>query len=454
MDVTDIVITDPLVDRIQRAIGPAARVAYAATHVYPMGAPNFKATPLAEREYPACDTMRLYVHIPFCSYACNFCFFATKVGASREQMESYVDALLAELEWVERGTGLSQMFVGGGTPTSLPPDLLDRVLGTILDRMPSTGTGVHTIETSPETVTPEHLEVIKKHGIGRVSMGIQSLDEATLSGVNRRHSVDQALSACHTLAGSGLISNVDLIYGLPDQTYESFQRDMQLVSDAGVPSMTLYNLRLNEQTPLAKFISEEQRLYLASLMRWRKFVKQAASDLGFTQTRWHTFKRLNTIAAKHEQLPCFDQKVGGYQLGIGNSARSHLGSAVYRNHPDLKTYLDRIGKGQNPVEETFTLGEADRKTQFVARSLGDGKRLNRNEYQTAFARPIEEDFGQLLDQLLDAELIEEDGELISLTELGRLVHDVITLAFYPDYARHWMQQRQHLNFAERMPVDA
>jgi oxygen-independent coproporphyrinogen-3 oxidase len=150
-------------------------------------------------------------------------------------------------------------------------------------------------------------------------MGIQSLEEDLLGRVQRRHTPEQALAACELLVGSGLIVNVDLIYGLPGQTEQSFARDLRLISERGVPAVTLYSLRINERTRLGQLL-DGARVDLPKLMRWRAFVKSTAEELGYTQTRFHTFKRLNSPAKKHERLPTFDQSMSGFQLGIGMSA--------------------------------------------------------------------------------------------------------------------------------------
>jgi oxygen-independent coproporphyrinogen-3 oxidase len=373
------------------ALGPAPAVAYAAAHVYPWAAPNFTLSPGAPRDRLPLGKIRLYVHVPFCRYSCTFCFYAVRVGAARNLMERYVGALDRELEWVEPGTPLSQLFVGGGTPTALPPDLLNRVLRTVFARAPATGSEIHTVEASPETITPEHLAVLRDNGVGRVSMGIQSLDDAVLAGVRRRHTAEQALSACELLSRSGLVANVDLIYGLPGQDEDSFLRDLEAVAGRGVHSVTLYDLRLNERTPVARSLSEDERLVLGRLVRWRAFVRHAALALGFEQTRWHTFRRPGGPGVRHRRAPHFEDDSRGYQLGIGMSARSHLGYTVYRNHERLDTYVSRIERGESPVEEVFPLDEADRKTQFVARSLGDGRALVREVYERAFGAPIEHD---------------------------------------------------------------
>jgi oxygen-independent coproporphyrinogen-3 oxidase len=431
------------VEEILAAIGPIPSVAYAASHVYPISAPAFQKTPLAERVRPTSGFVRLYVHVPFCNYACSFCFYAIVVRSERAKMDRYVAAVQRELEWIEPGTPISQLYVGGGTPTALPPDLLDRLLTYVFSRTRPFGSGVHSVETSPETLTSEHLRVLASHGVGRVSMGIQSLDDQVLTRVHRRHTKEQALAACRMLTASGLITNVDLIYGLPGQTAASFRRDLEQIVETGVQSLTLYNLRLNEATPVARVLSDRERFDLARLMQWRAFVQETAVDFGFTQTRWHTFIKNDSAATRHERLPSFDQeKVHGYQMGVGMSSHSQLGSSFYRNHRDFDTYVDRVENGLSPVEETFPLGVADRKTLFIARSLGDGKPLNREAYQHAFGSSIEDDFGPLLSRLRSAELVEENEERDPiLSETGRLVYDLITMAFYPEHARHWLDGR-------------
>jgi oxygen-independent coproporphyrinogen-3 oxidase len=337
-----------------------------------------------------------------------------------------------------------QLFMGGGTPTALPPDLLQRLLTSIFERAPSHASQVHTVEASPESVTAEHIRALRECGVDRVSMGIQSLDDAVLGGVHRRHSSEQALAACRLLLDEGMILNIDLIYGLPGQTEASFQRDLEGVATQGVHSVTLYDLRVNEQTPVAKVVGADESLGLARLVRWRALVKHAAEELGFKQTRWHTFKRPDAVAARHRRAPCYDDTARGYQLGLGMSARSHLGFTIYRNHEDFETYLGRVEAGQSPVEEVFALQDDDRRTQFMARTLGDGMPLEREAYRAAVGRTIDEDFGAHLARLEQGGLLEDTGERIALSESGKLVYDLVTLSFYPNHARRWLEGREDL----------
>ena len=117
--------------RVASALASVPRAAYSVPHVYPSAAPAYTEAPMAERPPLDAEQLRLYVHVPFCRYHCTFCYFAVRVGASTETMARYVRALERELELAPSGTPLSQLFVGGGTPTALPPELLDELLETI-----------------------------------------------------------------------------------------------------------------------------------------------------------------------------------------------------------------------------------------------------------------------------------------------------------------------------------
>jgi oxygen-independent coproporphyrinogen-3 oxidase len=261
--------------------------------------------------------------------------------------------------------------------------------------------------------------------------------------VRRGHGERTALDAVRSILSRGFILNVDLMYGLPGQSRESLRRDVARLAAEGVHSFTLYDLRLSATTPVAGRLKEEEWLSLGRLMGWRAFVAAVAGEHGYRQTRWHTFKREGGAGARHRRAPCNTEAGIGFQLGLGMSARSHLGDTVYRNHRSFDEYIRRVEAGESPVEDLFPLGERDRMTQHVCRSLGDGKILDRSAYAAAFGRSVEADFPGLLERLRAAGAIEETAAGIALSEAGRLVHDLVTLAFYPEPIQAWLRARQH-----------
>jgi oxygen-independent coproporphyrinogen III oxidase len=424
------------------AIGGVPRVAYEAAHVYPLSAPAFVHSPARARERLEGGACRLYVHIPFCRYACTFCFYAKRINTPRAQMQRYVDALRRELDGFAGDAALHQLYVGGGTPTALPADLLDAAVGAVIDRLPLEPGACHTVEASPESVTSEHSEVLKQRGIGRISLGVQTLDEGLLESVNRQHSAREARDACAMLVDSGLCVNVDLIYGMPGQTETSLRHDIETFAALGVDSLTLYNLRLNEHTPLARVVEDLQRLELSGLVRWRRFIELTMDRCGYDQRRWHTFTRRDRRAAGHDRAPGMNAFGSGRELGIGVSAFSHINETIYRNHQGFDAYLERVETGTSPVEDVFPLTSHDRRTLFIARTLGDGRTLDPTEYARSFGTGIADDFGPVLERLQVADLVRADDGHFTLTAIGRLVYDLVTIAFYPDGARQWLDQRQ------------
>ena len=432
-------------DRVLDALGPAARVSYAPPNIYPMSAPRFTASSGIERIPPADGRIGVYVHVPFCSYHCTFCFYATKIGADQAEKTRYVAALKRELDWLPDGSVLTQLYVGGGTPTALAPEQLSDVLGALFSKVRRDGRHSHTVETSPESLTAEHVDVLRRHGIERVSMGVQSLSDDVLDTVKRRHTRDMVEDSCRLLLGAGLMVNIDLIYGLPGQTPDGIERDFEYVARLGAHSITTYNLRVNERTPVAKTLAQDERLDLSQLVRWRSGIAAVAEDLGFGLKRWHTFHRQEVAGPVADVVCRFEDVTGqGNQLGVGNSARSRLNDVIFRNHASIDTYVERVESGRSPVEETFALSEGERKLRFLTLTLGDGKTLHREAYREAFGTTVENDFPEPLTRLADAGLIQEEPGAIGLTDAGKLLYDLVTRAFYPETVRRWMEERQSL----------
>lgn len=445
-------ISDEQIDRAARALDMAPRAAFWAPLEYPWSVQNFETRPRAERPRPSAGRADLYVHIPFCRYRCSFCIYAVQPLSSREEMERYVAALGHELDRVAPGAPFERLTVGGGTPTALPPPLFDAMLGTLIDRLELRPGGRRKVEASPDSLTAEHLEVLQRRDIGWVSVGVESLDEGVLGTVHRQHTPEQALEACRKVVASGMKLNADLIYGLPGQTEESFRRDFARLAETGVHRICMYALRLNEKVRAASQLAPEERFDLVRLVRWRAFAARTAREMGFRPTSYYAFTRESETPTPAERRAASRSGEELEVLGIGMSARSQLGDSVYRNHDRLGTYLERVEGGVSPVETVFDLGTEDRKTQVVARTLGNSRALDRATYARRCGTTIDADFGALLARLREGDLIEDDGERIILTELGNLLYDRVALSFYPERARGWIQKwSQHPRVARFQP---
>ncbi len=440
------------VNAIAEALADAARTPYAPPHVYPMSAPTFVPQPAAKRPQPngvdsglaKPGSLGVYVHVPFCNYACNFCFYAKRIDDTKDQIARYVEAAKNELMWIEPGTKLSQLYFGGGTPTALSAEQLDDLLTTVFSRVTDPGDAVHTVECSPESFTDEHITALNKHGVGRMSMGIQTLNEKVLKTVNRLHSAQTALDAIDKLVATGKIINIDLIYGLPGQNEDQFREDFKRVTERGIHSVTCYNLRINEQTPVVRELTNEERLDLDRLLRWRKIVIETATENGFIHKTGHTFERPTAESRRFADITAH-----GDQFGVGPSARSRIDYAVYRNQSNTLKYIDEVEEGKSPVQEVFPFDPARQRTRFIALTLGVNRPLSRQAYLDRFGVPFEDEFGPSLHRLTEAGLVEDNGDSIALSDVGKLLYDLTTLAFYPSQVQNWLDERYEAALTKR-----
>jgi oxygen-independent coproporphyrinogen III oxidase len=441
ISVTDLHPLD--LNKIKAIVGEPSRVTYECAHVYPLSAPNFTKDTAINCKRLDTSIEKLYVHVPFCNYACRFCFYVKQIGASVDQKSRMVHCLIKEMEAIAPRSGLNLIYVGGGTPTALPPDLLNELLSAIVQRANFTPAFSFTIECSPESLKREHLDCFRLHRVNRVSIGVDTLNPDILQAINRKHDRQQALRSCEALLENGTFVNVDLIYGFPGQSMKCFVEDLRELAAIGPHSFTLYNLRLNENTPLIRQLQQHSTPDLKQLIEWRSLIGRVTRELGYSQTRWHTFVKHDS-SSNYKRTPCVDGFSKGRQLGVGPSALSHLGYTLYRNTESVQQYIIRLERNQNPVESTFQLESDDQHTLFVARTLGDGQDLIHSEYETAFGHKIEEDFGPVLDQLMSAGLLCNTKETLSLSPTGKLVYDLVMLSFYPAKTKEWLNQRQSL----------
>lgn len=198
----------------------------------------------------------LYIHIPFCASKCAYCDFHSFATSTEDAaMESYVDDLILQIKrYAQEGelANLSTIYMGGGTPTHLGHGLLTRLLYAIslyvhLDRIEE-----FTIEANPESLTEAMVKDIWSLGVNRLSLGVQSFDDAVLASIGRAHTALDALHAIERAKTRFANVSVDLICGLPHQTRESFLADVQRAIDAGVVHMSIYPLSVEQGTPLAR----------------------------------------------------------------------------------------------------------------------------------------------------------------------------------------------------------
>lgn len=310
----------------------------------------------------------IYLHIPFCKRRCIYCdFFST---TQSNLMPQYIDALCRELEirkdYLE-GEQIETIYWGGGTPSQLNEELFEQVFHTIDANYQVSDEAEVTLEANPDDLTPAYIDMLRKLPFNRLSMGIQTFDDRTLKLLNRRHTVQQAIEAFENCRKAGFKNiSIDLMYGLPGETTESWERDLQQAVRLNPEHISAYHLIYEEGTPLWT-LREQHR------------VAEADEDLSlnlFTQL----IHRLKENGYVHYEisnfcLPGFHSKhnssywTGKKYLGCGASAHSYNGSSRQWNVASLNKYIEGISENNNSVSEKEVLDRYTRYNDFVITTL-------------------------------------------------------------------------------------
>ena len=235
----------------------------------------------------------LYVHLPFCAHRCGYCDFVTVTGHDGEH-GGYVGALLAELE-LERSLlaeHVDTVFLGGGTPTFTEPEALARLLAA-LPRAQET-----TVEANPETVTPELAELLREHGVTRVSLGAQSFQPHLLAVLERRARPDDVRGAVATLRAAGFDNiSLDLIYGIPGQSERDLERDLGEALALAPEHVSAYELEAKSGTRFTYAHGEELERQAEAMEDYFERVVETLTGAGY---RW--YETANFCRRDHRDL--------------------------------------------------------------------------------------------------------------------------------------------------------
>lgn len=205
------------------------------------------------------DMIGLYVHIPFCLKKCNYCDFCSFDGLCDKEKEQYVSALTKEIKSYKREPKISvnTVFFGGGTPSLLTQSQFENIYEAIKDSFDISGLAEFTVEANPKTLTAEKLSMYKKAGVSRISIGLQSIHQNELKILGRIHNFEDFLTSFNMARELGFDNiNVDIMYGIPNQSKESFIKTLDAVTALGAEHISVYGLIIEENTVFADKLNE------------------------------------------------------------------------------------------------------------------------------------------------------------------------------------------------------
>ena len=291
----------------------------------------------------------IYIHIPFCKRRCIYCdFFST---TQSEKKAEYVHALVRELEMRKDYVGdeeIETIYLGGGTPSQLSQEELEEIFAYIYKVYKVTPDAEITLEANPDDLTPEYVSMLRTLPVNRISMGIQTFQEETLKLLHRRHTARQAIEAFRRCREAGFQNiSIDLMYGLPGETLETWEQDLQQAIDLHPEHISAYHLIYEEGTTLWN-------------LREQNKVEEAEEELSLTMFKT-LIERLTKAGYQHYEISNFclpglhsrhnsSYWTGKKYLGCGPSAHSFDGISRQWNVSSLEKYLEGIRSNQLDFE--------------------------------------------------------------------------------------------------------
>jgi len=381
------------------------------------------------------DTSSLffYLHLPFCEMRCGFCNLFTTTHPNDGLVNSYLDTLERQME-VMSGTIDSPRFAqaafGGGTPSFLSIPELQKLFGSIEKKFGAFENGIPiSFETSPATINPDKLALLRDQGITRLSIGVQSFvseETKALGRPQKRDTLDRALQ--QICEARFPVFNIDLIYGVQGQTPQSWQSSLEEAVNHDPQELYLYPLYVRPLTGLGKKERPPSDLRPALYRQAREFLLSR----GYEQISMRLFRHQNAPVPRGEGPIHCCQEDG--MIGFGAGARSYTRNLHYSTEyavgrsgimEILSHYIDSPIEAFKKAGYGCLLTPGDHKRRYLIKSILRRGGLNHQEYHREFGSPIDHDFENEITQLIDCGLAENTPERIHLTPEGFAHSDLV-----------------------------
>ncbi len=358
----------------------------------------------------------LYIHIPFCVSKCLYCDFLS-VPIEEGPARAYAHALKKELA-LRGGGRLRTVYIGGGTPTALPEELLGEIFAALRGSFTLLPGAEVTVEANPGTVDARKAARLRSMGVNRVSLGVQSFDDRELRTLGRAHTSAEAARAVKALGAENL--SLDLIYGIPGQDARSWEETLRRAVELGPKHISAYELTPEPGTPI-----------MDSLKKGVLTLPQEDEALEMSSLALDTLARsgYRRYEVSNYALPGFECRHNlnywrrGEYIGAGAGAYSFSGDRRDRNTPDIGEYMELLSRGRPPAGKSarITPEEAMREFLFL------GLRLTEGVDMAWFRDELGLDLAGAVGELLGDGLVETEGGRLRLTRRGFLLFNPVVV---------------------------
>ncbi len=368
----------------------------------------------------------LYIHAPFCGRKCLYCDFYSKVPG-RGEIEAYVGAVGVEAKLradSQYGPLLyDSIFLGGGTPSLLNSAQLEALFGHLRRNFRFSAETEITIECNPTSVQASLLETYRSHGINRISLGVQTFNDAHLEELGRLHDREEALASFREIRIAGFENiGIDLIYGLPNQTLEEWHIDLVQAIDLGPAHISAYNLIIEPNTPFGKLYSQGRLELPPEEVQGEMYqtLNDQLSGAGYERYEISNFARPG-YRCRHN-LKYWNLEP---YLGLGPAAVSFDGERRIKNEPDLDSYLKATAAGNIPPHEEEILSADKLREEAIMMGLRMSDGLSCSKLREKFDYDILNDKAEAIKSLINNGYLLLENDHLKLTPKSLFISDEV-----------------------------
>ncbi len=369
-----------------------------------------------------------YIHIPFCKQMCHYCNFV-KYYYTEKRATEYLQALEKEIEAYlpENNHKLRTIYIGGGTPTALNTDQLIYLFEIIHKKIDVSQIEEFTIEVNPGDINEEKTKILKDYGVNRISFGVQVMDDSMLKELGRIHRVEDVYQTVDLLAKNHFHNiSLDLIYALPHQTVEHFEKSLLEALSFQLPHYSTYALQIEPKTVFYKKHRQGllHRPKEDDEVAMYNILKEMMAANGIEQYEISNFAKPG-FESKHNLTYWSNE----YYYGFGAGASGYLPGKRISNVKPLPAYVDKALHEEKPILEIDTVGIKERMEEEMFLGLRKIKGYDERTFQRKFGQDIRSVYGKQLNELKSQDLLKDEQGVWRLTDKGMLLENRVFAEF-------------------------
>ncbi len=356
----------------------------------------------------------IYIHIPFCNYICAYCDFC-KIFYNKEYVNKYLEALNKEIKSNYKGEKITSLYIGGGTPSSLSIDELEKLFHIITIFNLSTDCEI-TFEANPDSLSLDKINLLKKYGVNRVSLGVETINDKLQDVLERRTSKEIVINCVNDLKQVGITNiNVDLIYAITGETLEDLNKDLNFILSLDVPHISTYSLIIEDNTKLK--VNNVKNIDKSLDRKMYDMISSILKDNSYIHYEISNFSK-DGYWSKHNLKYWYNLEY----YGFGCSASGYVNNIRYTNTRSITNYI----KGKTIIDKEI-LTTKDKIFYEIMLGFRTNMGINKNNFKNKYNINIEDIFNYKL--LVKDHILEETTIYLRVREEYFYVLDEVILKF-------------------------